>query len=182
MAWQFIRPGSRTDRIALILVFPLLFFLVLIAILFSTLYTTAQVEGESMLPGLSPEDRVLVRTSYKQPVHSDVIVFRGGNDVEVVKRVIGLPGDIIEMRAGRALLNGFPETGGYALLHDDADLSHGPYTVPQDSYYVAGDNRPVSLDSRIYGAVPEGRVLGEAILIYWPLSHFGRVDRAGMSD
>jgi len=180
LQWQ--RPESGIDRLALYLAAPLLALLTVVLILFSFLYSTVRVEGDSMVPELQSGDRVLLRRSYEYPLRGDLVVFDRSTGVPVVKRVIGLPTDQVKMDSGHAFVNGAPERGTYSVLYSEDDISHGPYTVPAGSLYVAGDNRPQSLDSRDFGAVPQEDVLGEAILVYWPLSHFGRVDRAGVSD
>lgn len=137
-------------------------------------------------------DRVLVNrlVYHLRPVHrGDVIVFVWPVDKHTVfiKRVIGLPGDVISLRGGRVLVNGVQQqepytswSNGRQLPTEPAPVIDGstmaqpwslqaPYTVPAGEYYVMGDNRTGSDDSRIWGPVPKRDVIGRAFFIYWPL-------------
>jgi signal peptidase I len=152
-----------------------------------------RIPSESMLDTLRPGDRVLVnRLVYRlrEPERGDVVVFRYPKDPDVVfiKRIIGAPGDVVEVRHGRLYVNGrrvtepyVHRTGGRtdptvaqaaiagSTLHDPWSLSE-PYTVPAGQYFVMGDNRTDSDDSRDWGTVPRSAIVGEGLATYWPLS------------
>ena len=120
-------------------------------------------------------DRTLVVV--RQPHRGDIIVFRYPEDEskDFIKRVVGEPGDVIEVRNKRLYLNGALPDEPYAVHRDPALLpaqlqprdQFGPVTVPQSSYFVMGDNRDQSLDSRFWGFVKNSQIKGQAFLIYW---------------
>jgi signal peptidase I len=152
-----------------------------------------RIPSGSMLDTLRPGDRVLVnRAVYhlRDPERGDVVVFRSPEDPAVVfiKRVVGEPGDVLQARDGRLFVNGrkMPEpyvhrTDGRADptcaqaavagsdLHDPWSLAE-PYKVPAGHYFVMGDNRTDSDDSRDWGTVSRGAIVGEGMATYWPLS------------
>ena len=106
---------------------------------------------------------------YQTPDYGDMISFLYPADPsrEFVKRVIGLPGDYIEIDRGQVIRNGAPLDEPYVVNADTRSFER--VWVPSDSIYVLGDNRPVSSDSRSWGAVQEQFVIGRAWLSYWPL-------------
>ncbi len=152
-----------------------------------------RIPSESMLDTLRPGDRVLVnRAVYhlREPHRGDVVVFRYPNDPSVVfiKRIVGVPGDVLEVRDGQLYVNGerpgepyVHRTAGDAdptvaqaaiagsTLHDPWSLAE-PYRVPDGEYFVMGDNRTDSDDSRDWGTVPRTAIVGEGLATYWPLS------------
>lgn len=102
----------------------------------------------------------------------DVIVFKQPDEPEVdfIKRVIGLPGDIVELRGGRLFVNGSSVDESYVTdeyRRRDARKNFGPIEVRPDHYFVLGDHRNQSADSRFWGQVPRGLVKGRALLIWW---------------
>ena len=110
----------------------------------------------------------------EDPRRGDVIVFRSPRnpDEDLVKRVIGLPNDEVEIRAGQLLVNGH--------LVDESSYFSGPIgrdtparRVPEDAYFVMGDNRLQSRDSRDIGTVPRASIVGQVWLVYWPPGKFG---------
>jgi signal peptidase I len=139
------------------------------------------VVGDSMRPALRDGERVFIwRAAYLlgEPERGDVIVFRYPLDPtrDFVKRVVGLPGEEIEIRAGRVIINGFLYTEPPTV---EPDRSSYPATrVPEDSVFVLGDNRRVSEDSRFFGPVPLAEVKGEVFLIYWPPGQIGLLGAA----
>jgi signal peptidase I len=152
-----------------------------------------RIPSGSMLDTLRPGDRVLVnRAVYhlRDPQRGDVIVFRYPQDPDVVfiKRVVGAPGDLLEVRDGHLYVNGrgvaepyVHRTKGRAdptvaqaaiagsTMHDPWSLAE-PYRVPAGNYFVMGDNRTDSDDSRDWGTVPRTAIVGEGLATYWPLS------------
>lgn len=108
---------------------------------------------------------------YKEPKRGDVIVFKYPNSPEVayVKRLIGMPGDRIEMVGHTVYANGQAIKENYTQYIDPGSIyaRYGPYTVPAGSYFAMGDNRDNSQDSRFWGSVPRDYLLGKALVIYW---------------
>ena len=108
---------------------------------------------------------------YKEPKRGDVIVFKYPNSPEVayVKRLIGMPGDRIEMVGHTIYVNGQALKETYTQYIDPGSIyaRYGPYTVPADHYFAMGDNRDNSQDSRFWGSVPRDYLLGKALVIYW---------------
>ena len=108
---------------------------------------------------------------YKNPRRGDVIVFKYPNEPETayVKRLIGMPGDKIEMIGRTVYINGEALKEDYTQYIEPGSIySHyGPYQVPPDHYFAMGDNRDNSQDSRYWGSVPRDYLLGKALIIYW---------------
>ena len=90
-----------------------------------------------------------------------------------VKRIVGLPGDIIEIRIGHVIRNGKPAHEPFASSCDGPDCNLGAITVPPGSYFMMGDNRGNSEDSRFWGPLPEKWIVGQAFATYWPLGRVG---------
>lgn len=113
-------------------------------------FTTVIVSGNSMEPMYTDKERVLVSKAYWLVGgirRKDVVVLRGSNGETVIKRVIGLPGDTID----------------FFNVPEDWKLQNGEYVVPPNAYYVLGDNREVSEDSRKFGPVPEKQIVGKVL-------------------
>lgn len=130
-----------------------------------------QVEQYSMEPTLLPHDRVLVNKfiyRFREPHRGDVIVLRYPRDPgrNYIKRIVALPGDLVEIKAGHLLINGVQLEELYVNGAPSGD--YGPETVPADSFFVLGDNRNNSEDSRAFGFLKREQVVGQAVLIYWP--------------
>ena len=137
-----------------------------------------KVESTSMVPTLRENDYVVVnKLAYKlgQPKRGDVIVFKYPPDptqIPYIKRVIGLPGDQIHISEGRVYINGVILTEPYLKVPTKPG---GDWTVPEDSLFVMGDNRTGSADSRAWGMVPLGNVIGKAEVVYWPPRHWSQL-------
>jgi signal peptidase I len=160
------------------------------ALMFATLVVVfvvqpVKVEGTSMLPQLHDGERIFVNKLiyYKAPelqrygwpklVRGDVIVFWPPQDPDksYVKRIIGLPGETVEVRQGRILVNGEELNEPYLDPHLNSSRGNNPPVVVGSHYYfVMGDNRDNSSDSRSWGLVPEKYIYGKALFRYWPLS------------
>jgi len=137
------------------------------------------IPSESMSPILQPGDRILVNKLYyrfKDPARGDIVVFRFPLDhrIEYIKRIIALPGEIIEGKENRIFINGVELKEEYLPPGMDfADF--GPVRMGAGEYFMLGDNRRDSLDSRSWGAISRDKILGEAILIYWPIKRVARI-------
>ena len=140
-----------------------------------------------MLPTLQPNDRVLV-LQRARPRRFDIVVFTDPTDGNLsIKRVVGLPGDLLELRAKViGTEDGLPLVNGHALRLNDRPVGEayasamlptprGPLKVPAGRYYLLGDNRDNSLDSRDYGPVKAAAVRGRAVAVYYPFARFKRI-------
>jgi len=129
-----------------------------------------RVDGLSMNPTLQHGEYVLVsRLSYRtgQPQRGDIIVFSfpGDQKQDLIKRVIGLPGEVISIRNGEVLVNGVKLEEPYIA---QSPVYNGEWTVGEGQLFVLGDNRNDSKDSHQWGLLPVENVIGKALLIYWP--------------
>ena len=149
-----------------------------IALLIKTfLFQAFYIPSESMLPTLKVHDRVLVnKLSYKlHPVHrSDIVVFTApphadpGID-DLVKRVIGLPGNTVEGRGGHVYIDGRLLKEPY-LPANSYTSEFSPKVIPKNSYWVMGDNRGNSKDSRSFGVITKKQIVGRVFLRIWPIN------------
>ncbi|HEY2091665.1 MAG TPA: signal peptidase I [Thermoanaerobaculia bacterium] len=138
--------------------------LALLARGFVHLYT---IPSASMMPTLTQGDHILV-TPYAakaEPQRGDVIVFRRGEMV-LVKRVIATQGELIESRLGRVVIGGKSVAEPY-VAEQAASGAIAPQIVPHDCYFVMGDNRASSLDSRSWGVLPRSAIIGRARMVLW---------------
>ncbi len=128
-------------------------------------------------------DRLLINKfvyRFTEPERGDIVLFENqqGQEDPLIKRVVGLPGEELELRGGRVYVDGAPLEEPY-LRHDPCKpglpktCSFGPVTVPEDHYFMMGDNRAGSLDSRFFGPVPEDEIIGEALVRFWPPGRAG---------
>jgi len=141
------------------------------------LISRARVGKQSMEPTFVPGDVLVVnRLAYRfsQPKRGEVITFHYPLDtsVDYIKRVIGVPGDHIEIIDGKVKVNSSLVDEPY-VVYPSAD--DGAWDVPQDSLFVMGDNRAVSADSRSWGFVPFEDLIGKVIAQYWPISRIGLI-------
>jgi len=150
--------------------------LALVIIVF--LYQPVKVEGTSMAPLLSDQERIFInKFVYRfEPIQRrDVVVFWYPLDhsKSFIKRVIGLPGESVEIRQGIVYVNGRAIDEPYVPAQYEDMSDYGPVRVPRDSYFVMGDHRISSNDSRVFGSVPSKFIYGRAVFAYWPVDHFG---------
>ena len=130
-----------------------------------------RVDGFSMVPTLQDGEYVLVnRLAYRTNIseRGDIIVFQSPQapDLDLIKRVIGLPGDTVKIFGGNVEINGQRLTEPYIAA---APIYNGEWTVPDGNLFVLGDNRNDSSDSHAWGLLPIENVIGKAVLIYWPI-------------
>jgi signal peptidase I len=159
--------------------------LALVIIVF--LYQPVKVEGTSMAPLLSDQERIFInKFVYRfEPIErGDVVVFWYPLDrsKSFIKRVVGLPGETVEIRQGMVYLNGneLPEPYVPPQYEDLSDF--GPVRIPRDNYFVMGDHRISSNDSRVFGPVANRFIYGRAVFAYWPVDHFGSLSSTGITE
>ena len=142
------------------------------------------IPSESMMPTLEVGDQILVTRYFGgEPERGDVVVFRSPFDDELmVKRVIGLPGDLVDSRLGRVRIGGYTLPEPY-VLREASSGAIDQQVVPQESYFVLGDNRDDSLDSRSWGVVPRSLIVGRARMVLWSSpADAGDAARASTTD
>jgi signal peptidase I len=145
------------------------------------LYQPVRVEGTSMLPRLEDHDRLFInKFVYRiSSIHrGDVVVFHYPRDPEksYIKRVIALPGDRILIDHGRVFLNGKLLWENYVPEQYRDMRSMAEMIVPEDSYFMMGDHRSISSDSREFGPVDRDLIYGKAVFVYWPTRDAGVVE------
>lgn len=143
------------------------------------------IPTESMRPTLEVNDRLIVeKVSYhfNPPQRGDIIVFMPTEQLQqgtpsikdaFIKRVIGLPGESIEVYDGQVFVNDEPIEENYIFA--PPDYQWGPQVVPENSYLVLGDNRNNSFDSHYWGFVPQENIIGRAVVRFWPLNRLGGI-------
>jgi signal peptidase I len=150
----------------------------IVVILF--IYQPVKVEGTSMMPALDDQERIFInkfvyRLNFGSVDRSDMVVFWYPNDPSksYIKRVIGVPGDWVEVDRGSVIVNGRPLVENY-VPQEYRDRVSMPLTeVPDGEYFVLGDHRSSSNDSRSWGMVPRRYIYGKAVFVYWPLDKMG---------
>ena len=144
------------------------------------LYQPVKVEGVSMMPGLEDQERIFVnKFVYRwEPIErGDIIVFRYPRDTSksYIKRVIGVAGDRVRIVNGQVYVNGEGLDEDY-VPSDYADArSYPELVVPRNTYFVLGDHRTMSSDSREFGPVNDRYIYGKAVFGYWPMEKLGRL-------
>lgn len=155
-----------------------------ILLLIATIYTLVnlattryEVIGDSMQPNFFTGEHIIVNRFayyYGSPARGDVIVMIDPRDVTLnfIKRMIGLPGETVQIKEGRVYINGALLDEPYIrdFCRNNCD---GNWTLKDNEYFVLGDNRPVSYDSHAFGPVPRNLIVGQAWILYWPLNTIG---------
>jgi len=144
------------------------------------LYQPVQVEGTSMMPRLGNHERIFInKFVYRfEPIQrGDVVVFWYPLDTSksYIKRVVGLPGEWVTIQDGRVLVNGKSLAEPYVPPSYLDRQSYPPVRVEPGHYFVLGDHRDSSNDSRVWGTVEQRYIYGKAVFVYWPLSQMGFV-------
>lgn len=150
----------------------------LLIILF--VYQPVKVEGTSMMPSLVDQERIFInkfayRFGFDEVSRGDTVVFLfpGDTDKSYIKRVIGMPGDVVEIHRGTVYVNGEAIEESYVPDEYRDHVSMTRLTVPDGEYFVLGDHRSSSNDSRTWGTVPRSYIYGKAVFVYWPLERAG---------
>ncbi|MGB5960809.1 MAG: signal peptidase I [Coleofasciculaceae cyanobacterium] len=142
------------------------------------------IPSGSMLPTLQINDRLIIdKISYnfRKPDRGDIIVFNPTDALKqqnfkdaFIKRLIGLPGDKVEVKEGKVYVNNQLLKENY--IEEKPNYNFGPVTVPPDQFLVLGDNRNNSYDSHYWGFVPRDRIIGRAVVRFWPPNRLGEID------
>lgn len=156
-------------------------------VIYMFLFRPFEVKGESMYPNLKDSEYLItnvISLKLQNPRLGDIIVFKAPIDPEkdFIKRIIGVPGDKVYLKEGFVYLNGkllderkylnpSIKTYGGSFLKDDMEI-----IVPADSFFVLGDNRSYSSDSREWGFVPKKNIIGVSFFSYWPLNIAGIIN------
>ena len=147
-----------------------------------------EVKGSSMEPTFQNNEYIITdKVSYRfgKPNRGDVVIFKApvNPDVEYIKRIIGLPGETVMIENGRIYIDGKILNEPY--LEDLTPVFPGGFikegvaaSVPEDHYFVMGDNRPHSSDSREFGPIEKKLIIGKAVFRYWPINNLGLIPGA----
>lgn len=157
---------------------------VIMVLLNMFVFNLSMVKGESMQPTLVASERLFINKvvyRFAEPSHGDVIVLKDPSDGPdkkefLVKRIIGVPGDTIEVKDQTLYVNGVAKEEGYTDVAIE-DPGFEPVTLEEGRYFVMGDNRHLgkSKDSRMFGSVKESDIVGRAEFIFWPLSEIKKL-------
>jgi signal peptidase I len=155
-------------------------------VVYMFLFRPFEVKGDSMYPNLHDSEYLitnLIGMRFGDPGLGDVVVFKAPNDPEkdFIKRIIGVPGDTISLKEGMVYVNNqlldesdylasTVKTYGGSFLKEEEQV-----TVPPGHFFVLGDNRSYSSDSREWGFVPKKNIIGKSFFIYWPVANAGRI-------
>lgn len=154
--------------------------LAVVVILF--IYQPVEVEGTSMLPSLADQERIFIdkltlRLGLGEIKRGDLVIFRlpGEPDRSYIKRVVGLPGERIKIVEGYVYVNGEKLEEDYVISEYRNRESTPEVTVGANQYFVLGDHRSSSSDSRTWGPIGRELIYGKAVFVYWPLERIGPV-------
>jgi signal peptidase I len=146
------------------------------------IYQPVKVEGTSMMPALTDQERIFInKFTYRFGLgnieRGDTVVFEFPGDISksYIKRIIGLPGDRVRIDRGQVIVNDQPLWEDYVEPDFRDEVSMPEMAVKPDEYFVLGDHRNSSSDSRVWGTVPRKDIYGKAVFCYWPLSKMGRL-------
>jgi signal peptidase I len=160
----------------------LAFSVLLAVILIVFIYQPVKVEGTSMMPALTDQERIFInKFTYRFGTgnieRGDMVVFFFPLDhtKSYIKRVIALPGDTVQIEKGTVYVNGERLAEPYVPDEYRDRQALALETVPADHYFVLGDHRSSSNDSRAWGTVPRNNIYGKAVFVYWPLDKMGRL-------
>ncbi|APV44737.1 signal peptidase I [Dehalogenimonas formicexedens] len=157
----------------------------IIFLLFQVTLQNSIVDGSSMEPNLMNGDRLLVsKVSYlfSEPKRGDIVIFPSpyGDGREFIKRIIGLPGETVQIVSGQVSIDRTPIDEPYLVNKDTR--SYPATVIPDGEYFVLGDNRPVSLDSRQGWTIKRDDINGKAWLVFWPFKSFGLAPNHKFAD
>jgi signal peptidase I len=175
-------PSGSTFWGALSWLRDLVFSVLIAVILIVFIYQPVKVEGTSMMPTLTDQERIFInKFTYNYGLgtieHGDMVVFKYPLDQtkSYIKRVVGIPDDWIQIVDGQVFLNGKRLAETYVPEEYRDHVSWNLRQVPKDEYFVLGDHRSSSNDSRSWGFVDRKYIYGKAVFVYWPLEKLGRL-------
>jgi len=160
-------------------------FLAILVMIYLFLFSPQEISGASMEPTFFNAELIITnKFIYKidPPKRGDVVIFKSpkNKDIDYIKRVIGLPGDKVKLKNGTYYVNSIKLDEPY--LRSETVTASGSFlkegneiTVPEGEYFVSGDNRPHSSDSREFGPIPLEDFIGKGILLYWPVNRFSPI-------
>ena len=159
------RPHLLREIVEIVAITVLFFFLIRL------LTQSYNVNDNSMQPGLSADSYVMINKQaylFRPPQRGDIIVFHlpSNTNIDYIRRIIGLPGDPVQIDGAQVKVNNTVLKEPY--VSSNATPIVNTWKVPPGQYFVLGDNRPTSEDSRYWGAVPKNYIVGKAIFVYWP--------------
>jgi signal peptidase I len=174
------KPVQRKTPVLAVWLRDLVISLAISAFIIVFLYQPVKVEGTSMMPSLDDQERIFVnKFVYRwEPIErGDIVVFRYPRDpsTSYIKRVIGVAGDVIRIDAGQVYVNGEQLEEDYVPPIYADERSYPETVVPSHSYFMLGDHRSMSRDSRDFGPVKESLIYGKAVFGYWPMDKLGRL-------
>ena len=178
-SWEKIWQAQRENILILVIALAL-------ALLIRTFIAEPRyIPSDSMLPTLQVGDRLIVEkvSYYFHPPHAgDIVVFAPPielqndgytRDQAFIKRIMGEPGQILQVKNGQVYRNGMPVEEPY--INEQAEIDWGPQKIPKNSFFVMGDNRNNSNDSRFWGFLPNQNIIGRACFRFWPSKRIGSV-------
>lgn len=158
--------------------------LAIMVMIYLFIMSPQEINGQSMFPTFYNGEYILTnKVEYKlhSPIRGDIVIFKSprNKDIDYIKRIIGLPGERIKLENNKYFINDKQLTEAY--IGTEVTTFGGSYlqegvevSIPEGKYFVSGDNRPHSSDSREFGPIPAEDIIGKALLRYWPF------DRAGI--
>ncbi len=181
--WRFILFRDR-DRRHLPLLAILVALLTVIVLVFAVIYRPTVVSGDSMYPTLHDADLILITRDYTEPQRGDIVLaaaLRNGMPVTIIKRVVAIAGDTVEVHGDCVMVNGEPEPERDLTRRACEYPRLGPLVVPEGRVFLAGDNRPVSIDSRLIGTVAVTDITGRAVAVFAPVHRVHLIDARSTS-
>ena len=173
-------PGSKSAMAAISWLRDLTVSVLIAVVVILFLYQPVRVEGTSMMPALVDQERIFInKFAYRFGIsdiqRGDTVVFwfPGDPSKSFIKRVIGIPGDRVQVTDGQVSVNERPLDEPYVPEAYRDHVSTPPRVVPPGEYYVLGDHRSSSNDSRMWGTVARHYIYGKAAFVYWPLDRMG---------
>jgi signal peptidase I len=175
-----VKPSNRAARLMSAWMRDLIISLGISAFIIVFLYQPVKVEGTSMMPSLDDQERIFInKFVYRiEPIQrGDIVVFRYPRDPQksFIKRVIGVAGDHVRIDSGHVYVNGNLVEEDYVPQAYADERSYPEVVVPPDAYFVLGDHRSLSNDSRDFGPVDASYIYGKAVFGYWPMDKMGRL-------
>jgi len=172
------RSSWTHDFIVALATLPIAIIILFVGTLF--FYQPVRVEGTSMLPMLEDQDRLFINKwalRFEDIHRGDVVVFLYPQDQKksYIKRVIALPGDDLKIDHGTVIVNGAALKESYVPFRYEDDRSQPEMVIPKGEYFVMGDHRAISSDSRDFGPVARSLIYGKAAFVYWPMDQAGVV-------